>query len=312
MIYNPLSIVIPVKNREKLILRALDSAYNQTYRPIRLIVVDNASTDGTLAAVEDWKAGHESEDFTVKIVSETRPGAAAARNRGLLEVDTDYMLFFDSDDVMLPELAITAMEAFDRNKKLDLVYWRCAVVNDKEEVIPKRFAKFDLIKRHLYNAVLATQAYAVRTSFIKRIGAWNSNLLCWNDWELGLRILVNEPNMKGIFRTLVHIYPQKESITGTDFHSKAGEWEKAIEAMEKDAESAPERLRRRIENMLLYRKINLAALYHREGFENEANRYLEETLSNATDLPAWKRRLLRFIFRYTSAGGRAAYLFWPA
>ena len=54
MIYNPLSIVIPVKNREKLILRALDSVYNQSYRPIRLIVVDNDSTDGTLATVEKW------------------------------------------------------------------------------------------------------------------------------------------------------------------------------------------------------------------------------------------------------------------
>ena len=176
MIYNPLSIVIPVKNRETLILRALDSAYNQSYRPIRLIVVDNDSTDGTVEAVAKWKENHESEDFSIKIVSEKRPGAAAARNRGLLEVDTDYMLFFDSDDVMLPELAITVMEAFDRDKKLDVVYWRTAYINSKEEVIPKRFAKFDLLRRHIYNAVLSTQAYAIRTSFIKRIGAWNSSL----------------------------------------------------------------------------------------------------------------------------------------
>lgn len=310
MIYNPLSIVIPVKNREKLILRALDSVYNQSYRPIRLIVVDNDSTDGTLATVEKWKAKHEGEDFSVKIVSETRPGAAAARNRGLLEVDTDYMLFFDSDDVMLPELAITVMEAFDRNKKLDLVYWRCAVVNDKEEVIPKRFAKFDLIKRQIYNCVLSTQAMAFKTPFIKRIGAWRSNLPVWNDWELGLRALLNEPNIKGIFRVLVHIYPQKESITGTSFHSKIGKWEKSIAECEKDAnEVTNDKLKTKILNMLLYRRVILAALYTAEGYKESGEELLSLSIGNSP-LPNWKKKLLRFIYSYTCKGGRAAYLIW--
>ena len=310
MISNPLSIVIPVRNREKLILRALDSVYNQSYRPIRLIVVDNNSTDATVPAVEKWKEAHESEDFSVKIVSETRPGAAAARNRGLLEVDTDYMLFFDSDDVMLPELAITVMEAFDKNKKLDLVYWRTAYINAKEEVIPKRFAKLDLIRRHIYNGVLCTISYAIRTSFIKRIGGWDSSLKAWDDWELGLRILLNEPDMKGIFRVLVHIYPQTDSITGTDFHSKAGEWEKAIAAMEKDArELTSGSLQRRILSMLLYRKINLAALYSRENFST-LGRDLLETSLKSSGLSKWKKRLLRLIYTYTKNGGRGGYLLW--
>ncbi len=309
MIYQPLSIVIPVKNREKLIIRCLDSAFNQSYRPIRLIVVDNNSTDGTLKAVEDWKERHESEDFSVKIVSETRPGAAAARNRGLLEVDTDYMLFFDSDDVMLPELAVTVMETFDRNKKLDMVYWRTAYINDKEEVIPKRFAKFDLIKRQIYNAVLSTQAFALRTSFIKRIGAWNSSLTVWDDFELGLRILLNEPNMKGIFRVLVHIYPQKESLTGTNFYSKAGQWEAAINAMEKDANLAPDKLRQRILDMLLYRKVNLAAIYAREGYDELGEKLLERSLSEA-DVKGWRKKLLYLLYHYTRKGGRGGYLLW--
>ncbi|MDE6536457.1 MAG: glycosyltransferase family 2 protein [Muribaculaceae bacterium] len=310
MISNPLSIVIPVRNREKLILRALDSVYNQTYRPIRLIVVDNDSTDATVPAVEKWKSAHESEDFSVKIVSETSPGAAAARNRGLLEVDTDYMLFFDSDDVMLPELAITVMEAFEKNKKLDLVYWRTAYINAKEEVIPKRFAKLDLIRRHIYNGVLCTISYAIRTSFIKRIGGWDSSLKAWDDWELGLRILLNEPYMKGIFRVLVHIYPQTDSITGTDFHSKAGEWEKAIAAMEKDArELTSGSLQRRILSMLLYRKINLAALYSQENFST-LGRDLLETSLKSSGLSKWKKRLLRLIYTYTKNGGRGGYLLW--
>ena len=48
------SIVIPVKNRESLILRALDSVKAQTYRPLKIIVVDNASTDSTIQSVNIW------------------------------------------------------------------------------------------------------------------------------------------------------------------------------------------------------------------------------------------------------------------
>ena len=310
MIYQPLSIVVPVKNREKLILRCLDSIYNQSYRPIRLIVVDNDSSDATPERVREWADAHRSDDFTVTLLTETRPGAAAARNRGLLKVDSDYMLFFDSDDVMLPELAVTVMETFDRKPKLDMIYWRTAVINEKEEVIPKRFARFDLIRRHIYNGVLCTVSFAVRTDFIKKAGGWKSDLRVWDDWELSLRLLLHEPEIKGIFRVLVHIYPQKESITGQDFVSKAGEWEKTIEACEHDAQLAPEPLRQRILDMLIYRRVNLAALYAADGDTQRGENLMNQTLTQGSHLSKMKRRLLKFIYNYTRSGGRAAYMLW--
>ena len=270
----PLSIVIPVKNRPTLITRCLDSVRAQSYRPIRIIVVDNASTDNTHDTVEAWREKNSTPDLSLLLLREDKPGAAAARNRGLQAVDTDHMMFFDSDDRMLPELALTVMEEFQRHPDLDLIYWRTATVNEREEVIPRRFARFNLIKRHLYNAVLSTQSYALRTDFIRRIGGWDETLLCWNDWELGLRLLTARPNIKGIFRTLVHIYPQRESITGTDFHSRAGQWEKAIDKMERHASTLPEPLRTRILRMLLYRRVNLAALYAREGMPLYPNSWL--------------------------------------
>lgn len=309
MIYRPLSIVVPVRNRPELIRRCLDSIYNQSYRPIRLFVVDNASTDNTPEVVEDWIRTHDSEDFRVTLLHEPKRGAAAARNRGLREVDTDFMLFFDSDDVMLPELAISVMETFDRNKNLDLVYWRRGFVNDRDEVIPGHYAHRDVLGNHLYHSVLSTQSYAVRTSFMKLAGGWKSELSVWDDWELGLRLLGRNPDMKGIFRVLVHIYPQEVSITGTDFHSRVGEWEKAIALMEKDAEMFPEWGARRIRDILTYRKVILAAHYSREGFPELASGLLEKSISDSW-LSGWRKKLLRLIYRYTAAGGRGAYLLW--
>lgn len=314
-----MSVVIPVYNREGLVKRCLDSVFHQTYRPIRLIVVDNNSADNSKKVVEEWAEQHAEEDFNVRVFEETIPGAAAARNRGLLEVDTEYMLFFDSDDRMAPDLAMHVMETFKKSKNLDVVYWRTAIVNEREEVRVRRFAQFDLLRRQIYNGILCTQSYAVRTSYFKRIGAWDSSLPVWNDFELGLRILAGNPKMKGLNRLLTYIYPQVESITGTDYHSKAGLWEKSLDKMEKDCDLLSESQKKMALSMLLYRRVNLAALYAREGHEELALPLLKAALSapgqstsgqSAPVLSKHRRRLLRLIYEYTRRGGRAAYLLW--
>lgn len=303
------TIVIPVRNRERLILRSLDSVYRQSYRPLRIIVVDNGSTDGTAAAVETWKAGHEDEDFHLDILHQERPGAAIARNTGLGAVDSRYMLFFDSDDVMATETVTTAMHEFARQPKLDLFFWRRAYVNEKDEVIPMRFSKRDPARAHCYNSVLSTQSYAVRTDFIRSCGGWNENLLCWDDWELGVRLLLANPVIKGTYRILAYVYPQKESITGVDFSSKAGVWEKALDAVEALAEGKDKDVSRNIRRMTAYRRVNLAALYTSEGNSDLGEKLLAGALESSV-LDKRSRRLLKIIYEYTRRGGRGAYLIW--
>ena len=97
------SIVIPVFNREQMIVDALDSVRSQTYRPIQLIVVDDGSTDSTGAAANDWITAHASMDLEVAYVHQENAGPSAARNRGIREIHGDYVQFFDSDDRMHPK-----------------------------------------------------------------------------------------------------------------------------------------------------------------------------------------------------------------
>ena len=62
-----MTVVVPVYNRAHLIRRCLDSIYAQTYRPLCVIVVDNASTDSTALAVEDWARDHMDGGFSLHI-----------------------------------------------------------------------------------------------------------------------------------------------------------------------------------------------------------------------------------------------------
>ena len=97
---SPITIVVPVYNREYLLQRTLDSIACQSVAPAKIVLVDNASSDSSLEMMHRW--AEKITSCEVKVCVETKKGAAAARNRGLREVDSDFVMFFDSDDVMLP------------------------------------------------------------------------------------------------------------------------------------------------------------------------------------------------------------------
>lgn len=88
--------IIPTYQREALIRRAVESVLTQTTRPIEVIVVDDGSTDGTLAVLDSYRTD-------VRVVSQPQSGSAAARNRGVGEATAEWVAFLDSDDEWKPD-----------------------------------------------------------------------------------------------------------------------------------------------------------------------------------------------------------------
>lgn len=90
-----ISIVIPAYNSAAYITQAIDSVLAQAYAPCQLIVVDDGSTDDTAAVLAPY-------NDKIEYLRQENSGSAAARNRGLLLAQHNYVLFLDADDVMLP------------------------------------------------------------------------------------------------------------------------------------------------------------------------------------------------------------------
>lgn len=304
------SIVVPVRNRAALIGRCLDSILMQSWRPLRVYVVDNNSTDNTSGAVLEWMAARavteRDPDFSLTLLHEATPGASAARNCGLAEVDTEYVLFFDSDDEMLPTLVERALGAIG---DADLVYWRADVIHLDGVRRPKAYYTDSLLRRHFYNAVLSTQVFMARTSLVRRVGGWQERAAVWNDWELGVRIALASPRVVPLDETLTLIYSQEESITGRSFSEKTGVWERTLDIVEEDVRKSDVADKRRLYDMLDYRRAILAAHYRREGARDASAALLSRALGRP-GLPVWRRALLRALFGYTALGGRGAYYLW--
>ena len=90
--YAKISVIIPLYNKERTILRAVNSVLAQTSPPDEIIVVDDGSTDGSAAAVESIGSP------LVRLVRQSNAGVSAARNRAIAESAGEFIALLDGDD----------------------------------------------------------------------------------------------------------------------------------------------------------------------------------------------------------------------
>lgn len=96
------SIIIPMKNAEQYIKKALDSIKLQNYPKVEIIIVDDASTDNSKHCVENFCKENLELGSKIKMynTAEEHRGPGAGRNIGLDNATGDYILFLDADDIL--------------------------------------------------------------------------------------------------------------------------------------------------------------------------------------------------------------------
>lgn len=301
-----MTVVIPVYNRADIVRRTLDSIAAQTRFPDEVILVDNASTDNSLSVLESWRDEMSARGRKVTVLSESRPGGASARQAGFERVMTDKVMFFDSDDVMRPGHVAEAIRLFAETPGSDIVAWTTLTHFPEGGTRYKPVLARHLMEGHLLHAMLATQAYAVRTDFFRRAGGWDVTLHGWDDLEVGFRLLLNNPKIILSEQCNVDIYPQGEaSITGVDYTHRRGEWENVISIMEENARRSGRKDTPHLLRLLAYRRAILAALYAREGNKDAARHQLSEAL-RSKHLNIFQKIYLRSAYTVTARGLRGA------
>lgn len=92
------SVVVPTYNRADLISETIESFLSQTFKDFELIIVDDGSTDNTKGVIKKYLS-----DRRVQYLYQENKERGAARNRGAQASRGTYLLFFDSDDIALPQ-----------------------------------------------------------------------------------------------------------------------------------------------------------------------------------------------------------------
>ena len=206
-----ITVIVPVKDRREYIGKTLDSIRKSSMAPDEIIIVDNESTDGTYQFCEQYIKDRPE----ITLLRETFPGASAARNKGLKSCKTEWVYFFDSDD----DFDYDFISCLDRLAVAD--YDMIAVptkMHMKGKEVIRTFIPSADPRVQILAGVLNTQGMVFRTSFLKDIGAWNTECRIWDDWELGLRAILHQPKILWYTEHAFHsIRVHEDSLTGRSF-----------------------------------------------------------------------------------------------
>lgn len=124
------SVVVPVYNAEKYLVKCLDSITNQTLRNIEIIIIDDGSTDGS----SDICNAFAKRDSRIVYVKKENEGAAATRQLGIDIAKGEYLGFVDSDDWLNPDMYERMFSVATENDA-DIVFCNCYLDEDKKDRI---------------------------------------------------------------------------------------------------------------------------------------------------------------------------------
>lgn len=178
------SIIVPVWNGQQFIDRALASARAQTYQAIEIIVVDDGSTDDSVAIVERIAK----QDKRVRLFRRSHCGVSASRNFGRREASGSLVAYLDADDLWHPDKLLREVEAMMSCPNVGVVYCWSIEIDEDDFVIPPvrsgRLARGDVFLDVVANAGISTVQSLIRRSCLEAVGGFDESLPHAEDWKL--------------------------------------------------------------------------------------------------------------------------------
>ena len=233
------SVIIPVRNRSGVIVRCLQSVAAQTYERVHLIVVDNGSTDDTRSRVADWMSANAGRFVETCLLDEPRSGANAARNCGLRAVTDGYVAFFDSDDEMSPDFLTQMLAALRKDTAAQWVLARTRMIFPDGSTQVRHGVPQPSAAHHLLSAQVSTQSFVAEANLLRAVGGWDETLTCWQDYELGFRLLRAAPRPAWCSSVFHRIYRTPDSITGASLSENAEGIVYVLRKLAEQVEKAP-------------------------------------------------------------------------
>ena len=179
-----ISVVIPSYNRKDFLKRSIDSAINQTKKPLEIIVVDDGSTDGTETMIKS------DYDF-VKFIKQKNKGVSAARNIGIKVSIGEWICFLDSDDEWKKDKLEKQINAMKSNPGYKFFHsneiWIKNGIRINQKKKHKKYGG-DIFDKCLDMCRISPSSVMIDKTVFDEVGNFNENLVVCEDYELWLRI----------------------------------------------------------------------------------------------------------------------------
>ena len=122
-----IGVIVPVYNAEKWLDECLESLVNQTKRFSEIVLVDDGSTDSSLAICENFKSRYSE----IRVYHQENGRQGKARNNGIVHISSEYLLFVDADDILHSD-TVEILSNIINKKRYDAVYFEAEMFGQRE------------------------------------------------------------------------------------------------------------------------------------------------------------------------------------
>jgi len=198
-----ISIIIPTYNRANLLAHTIDSIISQTYKNWECIIVDDGSTDDTFKIVLNYVEKDNRIKFYRRPANYSK-GANSCRNYGYDKSSGQFIKWFDSDDIMLPNL----LEAqIDKIYNSDLSVCEIFKYDFNKDIVLGKNKIFSsrLIEKYLTGDVMFYVCGPLwkKTFLEKQTELFDEAVSNLDDWDFNLRMLYQNPKINYIYEPLI-------------------------------------------------------------------------------------------------------------
>ncbi len=188
------SIVVVTYNSAQFVIETLESAKNQTYKNLELIVTDDKSTDNTIEICKDWISQNKDRFVNAAIMeTEKNTGIAANCNRGLYAAKGEWVKFIAGDDILLNNCIYDLIKFSQNNSGAKIIFGKMKMLKDKRlsEHTPSVFFSKDIKEQYkmVYTgAGIHAPANIMNRSFILQLGGFDEEYPFMEDIPLWIKI----------------------------------------------------------------------------------------------------------------------------
>lgn len=306
-----ISVIIPVYNAEKYVLRCLDSICGQTYNNIEIICIDDGSSDNAGKLLDKYAE----RDSRIIVRHQANQGESNARNKGLELATGDYFGFMDCDDWIEADMYESLIKCAEQ-EKLDIVAssWfkdddnSSVKINNKLPVNSEVFGRDEFLKYIYKRDYYRGFAYMWNKLYKREVLTDNCGNMLKFDEQLRLggdvlflaETVVRTKRAKYVDKAFYHYYQRNESGCHTKDLTKMRDWikayEKTIELMKQNA--VPEEILNYIKRFMAYHSSNAAEMaieQKNDKYKIEFQEIMRQYKTEYTDLNVeYPQRIVRY------------------
>ncbi|MEM8861680.1 MAG: glycosyltransferase [Chloroflexota bacterium] len=177
-------IIIPAYNQGHYLQASVESALNQTWGNIEVIIVDDGSTDNTAEVAQTFS------DPRVTYIYQENAGLSAARNTGIRHSTGEYISFLDSDDLFFPKKLELLLDAMHKSPELGLCAGKAILIDENGVPKGRNYGKGmpNAPEEWLLGNRIHVGSVLVKSEWLQKTEPFDENLRACEDWDMWLRL----------------------------------------------------------------------------------------------------------------------------